>query len=104
MKNSLLFELIEKLPNHSKYQVQHLVIKLVGGAKQDPYYADRFKDIGGLMADDFGAPLKEFHEYMYTVDLDFVNKIEKLPVGLQKKLETIADEMLANLKSEKLND
>ncbi|OOQ58616.1 hypothetical protein [Mucilaginibacter pedocola] len=98
MENSELFEAIEKLPYHSKCQVQHLVIKLVREAKQDPYYAERFKDIGGLMADDFDAPLKEFHDYMYTMDIDFINKIEKLPVASQMELEAITDEMLVNLK------
>lgn len=99
MENSVLLEVIEKLPYHSKCQVQHFVIKLVGEAKQDPFYADRFKGIS-LLASDFDAPMKEFHDYMYTVDLDFVNKIEQLPVLAQKKLETIADEMLADLKGE----
>ena len=99
MENSVLLEVIDKLPYHAKCQVQHLVIKLVGEAMQDPFYADRFKG-HSLMADDVDAPMKEFHDYIYTVDLEFVNKIEKLPVLAQQKLETIADEMLAGLKCE----
>jgi len=79
MENSQLIQLLDKLPFNSKCQVQHLVIKLVKEAKQDPFYADAFKDTGNLVADDFDAPLKDFHDYMYTMDIDFVEKIESLP-------------------------
>jgi hypothetical protein len=57
------------------------------------------KGIFSYMAEDFDAPLKEFHDYMYTMDIEFIEKIEKLPVPLQKKLESITDEMLADIKS-----
>jgi hypothetical protein len=51
---------------------------------------------GGLiafMADDFDAPLKEFHDYMYHISIEFIEKIEKLPLSMQQELEEIVNTM-----------
>ncbi|MDB5146878.1 MAG: hypothetical protein JWQ57_898 [Mucilaginibacter sp.] len=99
MENDVLFKLIDKLPLNSKAQVEHLVIHLIQKAKDDLVEIDLSDIKGGIMAEDFDAPLKEFHDYMYTMDIEFIEKIEKLPVPLQKKLESITDEMLTDIKS-----
>jgi hypothetical protein len=54
MENSLLFDLIERLPPIAKHQVQHLVIHLVN--KEVDGGADNFNDITCLVADDFDEP------------------------------------------------
>ena len=54
------------------------------------------KGIFGYMADDFDVPLKEFHDYSYSISVDFIEKIEKLSIQSQEKLEPIADEMLSS--------
>jgi hypothetical protein len=46
------------------------------------------------MATDFDEPLKEFHDYMYTMDIKFIEKIEALPIPMQNELEMIAERML----------
>jgi hypothetical protein len=46
------------------------------------------------MSTDFDEPLKEFHNYMYTMDIKFIEKIEALPLSPQDELELIADRML----------
>jgi len=92
MDDSKLFELIEKLPHIPKCQVQHLVIGLVIREKEGG--STDFDQYNVLMADDFNDPMKEFHDYMYTISVDFVNKIEKLPISKQKIIEKMVDEML----------
>jgi hypothetical protein len=94
MENKVLFELIEKLSFRSKCQVEHLVINLVSEAKEGG--SKEFDKFGILIAEDFDAPLKEFHEYMYDIDIEFINKLEKLPLKLQLKLEEEVDQMLLN--------
>jgi hypothetical protein len=92
MKDIELFDLINKLPPIAKYQVQHLVIHLA--KKEKAAGAENFKDMGFSMADDFDRPLKEFHDYMYNIDIEFIDKIEKLPFVKQNELEALVDEML----------
>lgn len=46
-----------------------------------------------FMADDFDAPLKEFHDYMYHISIEFIEKIEKLPLNMQQELEEIVNTM-----------
>lgn len=91
MDNSELFELIEKLSFHSKCKVQHLVIELVAKAIADSESMG-LPDIFGkriFMANDFNEPIKDFHEYTYTISLELVNKIEELPLvsKLKSKLQ-----------------
>jgi hypothetical protein len=94
MEYQALFKLIEKLPFTSRCQVEHFVIHLINKAKEDLIPID-LSDVGGtMMSEDFDAPLKEFHDYMYTMDIKFIEKIEALPLPLQDELELIADRML----------
>jgi len=97
MDDSLLFELIEKLSSISKWQVQHLVIHLVKKAKEGG--SEAFKDYRSLIADDFNEPMKEFHDYMYEISIEFIEKIEKLPVSKQNELEALVDEMIEKIKN-----
>ncbi len=53
-----------------------------------------------LVADDFDEPMKEFHDYMYGISIDFVEKIEKLPVSKQKEIKALVDEMLADMEKQ----
>ncbi len=94
MENDVIIKVIEKLPLSSRYQVEHFIIKLINEAQRNGAKID-LSDVGGvLMATDFDEPLKEFHDYMYTMDIKFIEKIEALPIPLQNELEMIADEML----------
>jgi hypothetical protein len=93
MEDTLLFDLINRLPPIAKYRVQHLVIHMVLQEKQGG--AKNFDDIGTLLADDFNAPLKEFHDSMYNIDIEFINKIEKLSFVKQNELGALVDNMLA---------
>lgn len=94
MENDVIIKVIEKLPLSSRYQVEHFIIKLIGEAKENGIKID-LSDVGGVvMASDFDAPLKEFHDYMYTMDIKFIEKIEELSIPLQNELEMIADRML----------
>ena len=75
MENDVLLKLIEKLPNSSKCQVQHLVIHLTQEAKDaNLIKAGELKGLRSLMADDFDAPMKEFHDYMYNISIKFIEK------------------------------
>ena len=95
MENDVLFSLIEMLPHQSKCQVQHLVIHLIQEAKDaNLIKAGQLEGLGSIMADDFDAPMKEFHDYMYNMNIEFINKIEKLPLKKQMELEQITDKML----------
>lgn len=51
------------------------------------------KGLIAYMADDFDAPLKEFHEYMYRISIDLIDKIENLPSDKQLELEEIVNKM-----------
>ncbi len=51
------------------------------------------------MADDFDAPLKEF--YMYRIGIEFIDKIEELPVEDQEEIEAILDEKLLKIRTAK---
>jgi len=53
------------------------------------------------MADDFDAPLKEFHDYMYRISIEFIDKIEELPVEDQEEIEAILDEKLLKIRTAK---
>lgn len=70
-----MFKLIERLPLNSRDQLEHFIIHLIKQAKENEIDID-LSDIGSIIASDFDVPLKEFHDYMYKVDLKFVEKIE----------------------------
>ncbi len=97
MENDVMFKLIERLPLNSRYQLEHFIIHLINQAKVNEIVID-LNDIGSIIASDFDEPLKEFHDYMYNVDLKFIEKIERLTIPLQNELESITDEMLETIK------
>ncbi len=88
--------MIKSLPADKRKSVEDLVVVLC-------YKEDAISDGKGFgalsgktwMSEDFNDPIKAFHDYSYTIDLKFVEKIESLPVDLQKEIEASVDEMLA---------
>jgi len=102
MENSELFGMIEKLPPDSKKEVEDLTLSLAGETNEIP----TGRGFGGMkgfityMADDFDAPLKEFHDYMYHISIEFIEKIEKLPIEMQDEIESLVDEMLKKIKTD----
>jgi len=110
-----LVELIDKLPVDKQKAVENFVHMLsvesvtnklaeVDTAADTPGKTPKLKrEFGSLkgfvtyMADDFDAPLKEFHDYMYNIDIEFIEKIERLPVSKQRELEAIVDTMYEKL-------
>lgn len=100
MENNELLEMIKNLPPGSKKEVEDLVETLSN--KKDEVSTGRgfgaLKGIVAYMADDFDAPLKEFHDYMYHISIEFIEKIEKLPVDKQQEIEALVDGMLEKIK------
>lgn len=98
MENDVLLSLIEILPYKSKCRIQHLVLDLINEAREANVIKDEeFEKYQFTITDDFNEPIKYFHEYMYNMDIEFINKIEKLPLKKQMELESITDEMLAGI-------
>jgi len=95
MENQELFARIQDLNPESKQKLINLLAVLTYKEDDSAVYSG-FGSLKGRiwMSDDFDAPLKAFHEYSYTMSLEFVNKIEKLTAKQQQELELIADEML----------
>lgn len=46
-----------------------------------------------FMADNFDAPLEDFHEYMDQTSTGFIEKIANLPLDMQQELEYILNKM-----------
>jgi len=101
MSNQQLLEIYNALPYRFKCQVQHLIIHLIIETREAGVNLDQIEKLGVIMADDFNAPMKEFHDYMYNMDIDFLNKIEKLPLKFQNEIEGKVDELLKRLEVNK---
>jgi len=100
MDTDLLIEIIRNLPSDKRKSIEDLVVVL--SYKENTI--SNGKGFGALrgqiwMSEDFNEPIKAFHDYSYTIDLKFVEKIESLPVNLQKEIEASVDEMLARIQN-----
>ena len=107
MEQELLDKKIAELPDSFKVKLENYVDTLLVEAKQNteilPAEPEKgFRELKGFvtyMADDFDAPLKEFHDYMYTISIEFIEKIESLPINMQNEIEASVNVMLDTIKN-----
>ena len=41
--------------------------------------------------------MKEFHDYLYEISIELIEKLEKLPVSKQHEIEATIDAILENI-------
>jgi len=100
METGTLEKKIAKLPDELKLKVEGYVDALMENEQHsispDVKNKKGYGSMKGLikyMADDFDTLLKEFHDYMYHISIEFIEKIEKLPLSMQQELEEIVNKM-----------